>query len=418
MPKRLNLVLSFLFFFLTATASAAPQRVKTGIDILFEEGEAAALKGKKIGLITNHTAINRQMRPTHDILRQQEKSYGYKLAALFAPEHGLHGMAYADEEVEDDELPQGIPLYSLHGKTRRPTEKMLDGIDLLIFDIQDIGSRSYTYSSTLYYAMEEAAKRGIEVIVLDRPNPINGITVDGPMLDKEMRSFVGYINVPYCHGMTIGELARYFNGEYRVGCKLKVVPMKGWNRKMNFEETGLPWIPTSPHIPEASTAFYYPATGIMGELAFVNNGIGYTLPFKLVGAPWIDGKLYAKHLNAQKFPGVHFEPFHFRPFYGKYAKEDCQGVLVVITNRQSFKPVTTQYLLLGILKSLYPEKFNEAFSPESRRLEMFHKVNGTKEIYKIMTQNPYFVWTLRGFQEKERDAFRKARRKYLIPAYS
>jgi len=411
---------SFLLYLLATAAIFASQHtvsVKAGIDVLMEGSDYNKLKGKKIGLITNHTAVNSRMVSTIDILYRQQKKGGFTIKALFTPEHGLHGAAYASEEIEHNEHIDGIPVYSLHGKTRRPSQSMLKGIDLLIYDIQDIGARSYTYSTTLFYVMEEAAKYQIPVIILDRPNPINGLTIDGPMLDESLRSMVGYINVPYCHGMTIGELARFFNGEYRIGCPLTVIPMKGWQRSMSFAETNLPWIPTSPQIPEASTAYFYPTTGIIGELSLVNIGVGYTLPFKVVGAPWINAQLFAKHLNAQRFPGVHFEPFHYRPFYGKFAQEDCQGVLIIITNPASYKPVTTQYLLLGILKSLYPTQFKEALDMAKNKITLFNKVNGTKEIFRIMTEQPFIVWTLRSFQEDEREKFRQKRKKYLISDY-
>ncbi|MEM1283317.1 MAG: DUF1343 domain-containing protein [Chlamydiota bacterium] len=401
----------------TADAASHP-KIHVGVDNLFEGKNPQIMRKKSIGLITNHTAVNREMKPTLDVLLSNANKYQYTVKAIFAPEHGLFGAAYANEDIGHQVHHNGIPIYSLHGETDRPTEKMLRGIDLLIYDIQDIGARSYTYSTTLFYVMEEAAKRGIDVIVLDRPNPINGLTIDGPMLDERYRSKLGYINVPYCHGMTIGELAQYFNGEYKVGCHLRVVPMKGWKREMSFQETGLAWIPTSPQVPEASTAFFYPTTGIIGELSLMNIGIGYTLPFKVVGAPWIDANLFAQHLNAQKFPGVHFEPFHYRPFYGKFAHEDCHGVLIVISNPKTFKPVTTQYLIMGIVKSLYPEKVQEALEATKSKKDLFHKVNGTKEIYQIISKEPYIVWKLRAFQQKEREEFRKVRSQYLISSYS
>lgn len=415
------LSLLFVFFLLIASPHAEAligPKVKVGADLLLNTEALEKLKNKNVGIITNHTGVDRNMRSTIDNLTYHAPKVGYKVVAIFAPEHGLTGSAYASEEILHQTHSDGIVIYSLHGKTRRPTPEMLKNIDVLIYDIQDIGSRSYTYSTTLFYAMEEAAKHNIEVIVLDRPNPINGMTIDGPMLDDHMRSMVGYINVPYCHGMTIGELAQYFNGEYQIKCRLTIVPMKGWNRAMTFQDTGLPWVPTSPQIPEASTALLYPTTGIIGELSLVNIGVGYTLPFKLIGAPWIDASILAKTLNAQKFPGVHFEPFHYRPFYGKFAREECHGTLIVITDPQTFKPVTTQYLIIGILKSLYPEKFEEAMEVVKTKKEMFHKVNGTEKIFQIMTKSPYIVWTLRTFQEKEREAYRKRRQKYLIPSYS
>ena len=266
--------------------------------------------------------------------------------------------------------------------------------------------------------MEEAAKKGIPVMVLDRPNPINGVVIDGPMLEEKWRSMVGYVNVPYCHGMTVGELSTYFNEEHKIGCDLHVVPMKGWYRTMSFSDTGLAWIPTSPNIPEATTPLYYPTTGLIGELHFMNIGIGYTLPFKVVGAPWIDAKKFAEKLNAQKFPGVYFEPFYYRPFFGRFSQEDCQGVLIIVSNPRIYQPVSTQYLLIGMLKGLYPTQFREALDEFKPRKEMFCKVNGTEEIYRLVTQEKNIVWKLKGVHEKEREEFKRLRKKYLIPAYS
>jgi uncharacterized protein YbbC (DUF1343 family) len=411
----LLIILSSQFSILQA---GNPPKVKVGADLLFTDKYIKLIEGKRVGLITNHTAVNSKMVSTIDLMKKHAKQHNFTLAALYAPEHGIDGAAYASESIDDEKDKDGIIIYSLHGKTRRPTDKMLKDIDVLVFDIQDIGSRSYTYITTLFYVMEAAVKKGIPVVVLDRPNPINGIVIDGPMMEDKWRSMVGYVNVPYCHGMTIGELARYFNAEHQVNCKLDVVPMKGWYRQMTFQDTGLPWIPTSPNIPEASTAFYYPVTGILGELQVVNIGIGYTLPFKIIGAPWIDAKAFAQNLNNQKFPGVYFEPFYFRPFYGRFAHEDCQGVLIVITNPLTYKPVSTQYLLIGLLKSLYPSKFKEALAESQDRKAMFSKVNGTDRIYKIISEEKNIVWKLRSFQEKEREEFAQNRKKYLISAYT
>ena len=413
--QRFYLFLCIIFFTFPLYAERAP-RVTVGIDVLLLRN-AHLLKGKRIGLITNHTAINGKMKLTVDILKENAAAKGFKLVALFAPEHGLYGAALAAEEVEDESDPDGLPIYSLHGKTQRPTGDMLKNIDLLIYDIQDIGSRSYTYISTLFYVMEEAAKRHIPVIVTDRPNPINGVIVDGPMLEDKFRSIVGYINVPYCHGMTIGELAQFFNSEYSVKCDLRVIPMDGWRRTMSFEDTGLIWIPTSPHIPEASTAYYYPTTGFLGELQLVNIGVGYTLPFKLVGAPWIDATLFAKHLNSQKFPGVYFRPFYYKPFYGRFAHELCQGVQIIITDTHVYQPIQTQYLLMGILKSLYPEKFKDAMAQSKSRKDMFCKVTGTEEVYRILNDKKYVVWDLKDLHKKQRQDFMKVREKYLNSNY-
>lgn len=389
-------------------------QVLVGSEVLFKGPMVNHLRGKKIGLITNHTAVNAAMCSTLDLLKEQAGQYNFTVTALFAPEHGLLGSDHAFENVGNSQTVDGIPIFGLFGKQQRPTSEMLEKIDFLIYDIQDIGSRSYTYVTTLFYAMEEAAKARIPVMVLDRPNPINGVMVDGPMLEDKWRSIVGYINVPYCHGMTVGELASFFNTEYSIGCDLKIVPMENWNRKMSFAETGLIWVPTSPNIPEATSPLYYPLTGILGELSIVSIGIGYTLPFKIVGAPWINAENFAKSLNKQKFPGVHFQPFYFKPFHGKYNREECQGVLIVVTDPLSYQPVATQYLLIGGLKSLYPIKFKEALEASQSRKEMFCKVNGNDEIYRIMSEEKNIVWKLRGYQQKERQRFLLKRRKYLL----
>lgn len=408
----------FIIFVLCIHFQLPSASVQLGVDRLFTKEYDSILRGKRIGLVTNHTAVDRQFQSTSFLMKKYAKEKEFVLQALFAPEHGLTGNQYASENVKDAKDKDGIPIYSLHGETRRPTLAMLKNLDLIIYDIQDIGSRSYTYISTLFYVMEEAAKRHLPVLILDRPNPINGIIVDGPLLEEKWRSMVGYINIPYCHGMTVGELALYFNEEYKIGCELTVIPMKGWKREMSFQDTGLKWVPTSPHIPEANTAFYYPMTGLLGELQLVNIGIGYTLPFKVVGAPWLDGVLLAQRLNAQKFPGVYFYPFSYRPFFGRYAKEDCQGIFIMITNPRTYQPIATQYLIIGILKSLYPQKFQKALELSTEKQTMFHKLNGTAEVYRILKEEKYVTWKLRDLYQKDKNAFLIKRKKYLISDYN
>jgi len=391
--------------------------VTLGIDRFFAEKFSDSLKAKRVGLITNQTGVNRQLRSTIDLFFEHQGTF--TLTAIFSPEHGLNGIGRSSEEMEGGKnQPQtlrGVPIYSLHGKTRRPTAEMLKKVDLLVYDIQEIGCRSYTYASTLFYAMEEAAKRKIPVIVLDRPNPLGGLIVDGPMLEDKWRSFLGYINVPYCHGMTIGELARFFNGEYRIGCHLQVVAMRGWGREMTFKETGLPWLPTSPYIPESDTPFYYASTGILGATGLVNIGIGYTLPFKVVGAPWIKGGLFAEKLNAQKLPGVTFVPFSYRPFYGLYKDQDCDGIKIVITSAKIYKPLAVQYLLIGILKSLYPKQFEKRLQQLTAvERTSFCKVNGTEQILKIMEEQRYIGWKMASYDEGKRELFLEKRKKYLL----
>lgn len=399
-----------LFFLLLFSFSLYAGPVRIGIDRLFEEEYAHLLKNKRVGLITNHTGVDSGLNSNIKIFKSRTK-----LVALFCPEHGLDGAGRAYEKIDHSKDRDGIHIYSLHGETRRPTPEMLKDVDVLVYDIQEIGCRSYTYISTLFYAMEEAAKKGIPVVVLDRPNPMGGIVVDGPMLQDKWRSFIGYINVPYCHGMTVAELARYFNAEYKIGCKLHLVPMEGWKRRMSFKETGLAWIPTSPYIPESDTPFFYASTGILGALGVVNIGIGYTLPFKVIGAPWIDGYHLAEKLNEQKLPGVKFVPFYYQPFYGKFAKEQCEGVKIIITSPNAYRPLAVQYMLIGMLKSLYPVQFQAKLNQiTDADKASFCKVNGNSEILSIITNENFIAWKLIGYEKEERNVFLEKRKKYLM----
>ncbi len=403
----------FLFFFFWNAFLFSSPCVRLGVDVFFEDGHVQLLKKKKVGLVTNHTGVNSSLNTTFELLQRHAKDY--QVVALFSPEHGIRGSALAAEKIDHEKEQEGIPVYSLYGSTRRPTEKMLEGIDLVIFDIQEIGCRPYTYATTLFYVMEEAAKQDVEVMVFDRPNPLGGSLVDGPMLHEEWRSFLGYVNVPYCHGMTIGELAHYFNDQYEIKCRLTVIPMKGWKRKMTYQDTGLFWIPTSPHIPEADTPLYYASTGILGELDLVSIGIGYTLPFKVVGAPWIDGVRLAMQLNRQNLPGVKFLPFSFRPFYGVFKNLDCYGVHILITDKKSYRPLSVQYALLGLLKSLYPKEIQKYFhdlSAEKKR--QFCRVNGNAEILQMIEKEKYVVWKMIHFEQKERECFVEKRKNFLL----
>lgn len=405
----------YLLLLISLFGTLAAEPVKPGIDVFIKEGHISRLKNKKVGLITNQTAVNSELKSTLDLLKANAKDY--RVVAVFAPEHGFYGRDRASQEVENEDI-DGIPIYSLHGPTRRPTEAMLKGIDVLIYDIQDIGSRSYTYITTLFYVMEEAAKKKIPVIVLDRPNPINGVTVDGPMLEESLRSMVGYINIPYCHGMTVGELAQFFNKEYKVGCYLEVIPMKGWTRAMTYRETGLPWIPTSPYIPESDTPLYYPITGVLGEISLVNIGIGYTLPFKLIGAPWINAMELSSSLNNAHYPGVYFTPFFYRPFYGKFKNENCEGVLITVSNPSKYKPLAVQFLIIETLRKLYPLPYKAAVEFNHGKQEMFSKVIGSRQVWENLLSKRNFVLEMRNLHENEKKAFYEKRTKYLIPSYS
>jgi uncharacterized protein YbbC (DUF1343 family) len=393
---------------------AAAFTVELGTDQFAEQILNLGLKGKSIGLVTNHTGVSSKGVSTISLL---EKNSDIKLAALFSPEHGLAGVEVAGKKIEGAKKDK-LMVHSLHGDHRRPTDAMLKGLDAIVFDIQDVGVRGYTYISTLFYVMEAAAKKGILVIVLDRPNPMGGSVVNGTMLDPKWRSFIGYINVPYCHGMTIGELATFFNSEYEIGCKLSVVKMKGWKRSMTFRETALHWIPTSPNVPEADTPYFQAATGILGELGLVNIGVGYTLPFKVIGAPWIDGKKLADHLNNQKLKGVHFAPFSYKPFFGLYAKEECSGVLLQITDHASFMPVDVQFLILGALKSLYPKKVSAILKGVSKeKRDLFCKAVGNDTVLKLLESEETIAWKLIDMSQSESKGFVQKRQKYLFQEY-
>jgi uncharacterized protein YbbC (DUF1343 family) len=406
-------ILCLFILLMCSPCVANARKGEVGVDVFFKEGFAQKLKGKKVGLVTNHTGVNGDLIPTYELFMNNE--CGFRLVALFAPEHGFRGEVYADEVCHDIPSFKGVPVYSLYGKTRKPTAKMLADLDVIVYDIQDIGSRSYTYATTLFYVMEEAAKLGKPVIVLDRPNPIGGKIVDGPMLQDKWRSFLGYLNTPYCHGMTIGELSRFFNSEYKVGCHLTVIPMKGWKREMTFRDTELPWIPTSPYVPEADSPLYYATTGIIGSLSIVSIGIGYTLPFKVVGAPWIDAEAFAKALNSQKISGVRFVPFHFRPHFGLYKGEACQGVLITVTSKEQFRPLVVQYLMLGVLKTLYPSQIKKGLDAlDTVKTNHFCKACGNGEMLTLLREEKYAAWKLIEYQKDARDLFKDKRKKYLL----
>ncbi len=407
----------FLLFLLLPIPLLAITQV--GADRLFESNYFMLLKGKRIGVITNQSALNNQLKTTFDLLKERQ-SEGYSLTAVFAPEHGFFGSAYACETVKDQKLGE-IPLFGLFGERRRPTAEMLNKVDLLIYDIQDIGTRSYTFISTLFYCMEEAAKQEIPLIVLDRPNPMGGLVVDGPLVEEAWRSFLGYAEVPYCHGMTTGELAHYFNEEYSIGCQLTVIPMKGWKRGMSFMETGLPWVPTSPQIPEPDTPFFYPTTGLIGHCSIANIGIGYTLPFKLVGAPWINAEKFAAALNDQELPGVFFQSYYYRPFFGKFKSENCQGVRMIVTEHNQFLPMTTQFVIMGTLKNMYPKQFEEAFAKmvaSASSKDVFIKLSGGETILNIISKEKFIIWKLRDLCVEARSQFLPIRAKYLNATYN
>jgi len=326
-------------------------RVLTGIDVL-ERDNFKPLAGMRLGLITNHTGRNREGRQTIDVLH---KAPGVKLVALFAPEHGIRGLA--DDKVSDskDEA-TGLPIYSLYGETRRPKPEQLKDLDALVFDIQDVGVRFYTYIATLGYVLEEAAKIKLPVFVLDRPNPIGGLDVDGPIADKDKLSFTSYHTIPTRHGLTIGELAQLFNRQRNIGADVRVIKMDGWRRSMWFDETNLTWVNPSPNMRSLTEATLYPGVGLL-ETTNVSVGRGTDTPFEIVGAPWIQGDKLAEVLNLRGLQGVRFVPVRFTPNASVFKGEPCGGVNIIVTDRAAFRPLLTGIEMALALRKLYSNEW-------------------------------------------------------------
>jgi uncharacterized protein YbbC (DUF1343 family)/CubicO group peptidase (beta-lactamase class C family) len=348
------------------TLPPAPARppVQSGLDVLRAEN-FARLNGKRVGLVTNHTGRSRDGATAIDLLHGAK---GVQLAALFSPEHGIRGILDASVPSSVDQQ-TGLPIYSLYGETRRPSEAMLNGLDAIVIDLQDIGARFYTYMTTMAYVMEEAAKRRVAVVVLDRPNPINGFQFEGPLLDKAQLGFTGYFPMPVRHGLTLGELARLFNGENGIGADLTVVEMKNWRRDDWFDETGLPWINPSPNMRNLVQATLYPGIGAI-EGTNLSVGRGTDTPFEQIGAPWIDGVQLAETLNQRRLPGIRFYPVRFTPSASKYANEECQGVFMIVTDRAALRPVRVGLEIAAALNRLYGAKF---------QLEAAERLFGSKD---------------------------------------
>ena len=397
-----------------AIAIGATPTVKTGIDVLVEQN-FAPLEGKRVGLITNPTGVDCQLQPTIDILHNAEN---VNLVALFAPEHGVRGNVYAGDKVSHaTDAKTGLKVHSLYGKSRKPTAEMLQNIDVLVYDIQDIGCRSYTFISTMGLAMQAAAEHDIEFMVLDRPNPLGGYRVEGCPVEKGYTSFVSQYSIPYIYGLTCGELAQLLNGEGMIGnkpCKLSVITMQGWTRDMDFEATGLPWVLPSPHIPQPLSAYFYPLSGIAGELGTISIGVGYTKPFQLFAAAWVNADKLASNLNRLNLPGIVFRPIHYTPFYSVGKESRLQGVEVHIIDRNKASLSEVQFYVMQEMAALYPE--HKAFDNATQsRLNMIDKVCGTDQIRKLFTQR--YKWEdARDYWNKGVGAFKqKSRQYYLYP---
>lgn len=406
-----------LIFALSAAVAlcAGAARVKPGVEVLRDHG-FEGLKGKRVGLITNPTGVDNKLKSTIDILHDAE---GVELVGLYAPEHGVRGDVHAGDHVDNFVDPAtGVTVYSIYGKNRKPTPEMLKDVDVLVYDIQDIGCRSFTFISTMGLAMEACAELGKEFMVLDRPNPVGGNKVEGNLTEDDCVSFVSQFPIPYLYGLTPGELANYINDEGLLPdgkkVKLTVVPMEGWTRDMEFRETGMPWVLPSPHIPNPETAVLYPVSGILGELGYMSIGVGYTEPFKLFCAEWIDAEKLSQRMNALELPGIMFRPIHIKPFYSVGQGKNLQGVEVYVTDKEVAPLSLTQFYVMQELADMYPDKavFKEG-NADPGRFNMFDKVSGSKQIRERFSKN-HKVADISEYWNKDAAAFKDRSAKYYL----
>lgn len=417
--KRLLILGICLLAMLTGReAFASEPVVKTGIEVLRDRG-FEELKGRRVGLVTNPSGVDAHLRSTIDILFNAPE---VELVALYGPEHGVRGDVYAGGHVTDAvDATTGLPVYSLYGPTRKPAPEMLEGIDVIVYDIQDVGVRSYTYISTLGLVMEACGEKGIEVMVLDRPNPLGGNKIEGCVVEPGFFSFVSQYRIPYVYGLTVGEVAMMINEEGMncgqkgtqepAHCKLTVIPMEGWTRDMVYEDTGLPWVLPSPNIPFKDTPVYYAAAGICGELyGFLNIGIGYTLPFQVFSATWLDAVRLKERLESYELPGISFRTIWFKPFSGSQKGELVQGVQYFFTDYEQARITETQFYVMQAVAELYPDR--KAFEI-IKGYGLFDKVCGTDYV-RHEIQKHYKASDIIGYWRKDEDAFRALSQKYHI----
>ncbi len=382
-----------------ASGAAAP--VRPGVEV-FVEHPPAVVRGKRVGLITNQSGIDRQRRSTIDLLRASTE---LTLVALYSPEHGIRGIAETRVTSSVDEK-TGLPVHSLYGETYKPTPRMLEGIDVLVYDIQDLGVRQYTYESTLALAMQAAAEKGIPIVVLDRPNPITGTILEGDILEPAYHSFVGIYPVLSRHGMTLGELAKMYNAEQRIGAELTVVPVEGWRRGTWWDQTGLPWVNPSPNIRRLEAAIHYPGT-VFFEAINVSEGRGTDLPFEQIGAPWLKNTDVVAAMNAMRLPGIRFETVAFRvaESANKYPGQLLNGVRFILTDRDAYRPLATSLLMIDLIRRLHPDQFQWADSTIERH-------GGTARLRRAI-ESGTLPELLREW-ERDQAAFREKRAPYLI----
>lgn len=395
------------------TALAMSAVTKPGVEVL-RDNNFKQLEGKRVGLITNPTGVDNSLKSTIDILHEAKN---VKLVALYGPEHGVRGDVHAGDTVNTFIDPAtGVKVYSLYGKTRKPSKEMLKDVDVLVYDIQDNGCRSFTFISTMGVAMEACAENGIEFMVLDRPNPLGGNKVEGNLVEPKWVSFVSQFPIPYLYGLTPGELAVMLNEEKMLKdgkkVKLTVVPMEGWTRDMNFQATGMPWVLPSPHIPQPESSYYYPISGILGELGYMSIGVGYTLPFQLFCASWIEAGKLAKRMNDLNLPGMRFRPVHIKPFYSTGKGENLQGVQPYVTDPDAANLTMVQFYVMQELADMYPDHktFDHA---DKKRFDMFDKVCGSDQIRVRFSKN-HKVADIIDYWNKDADAFKAKSTKYYL----
>jgi uncharacterized protein YbbC (DUF1343 family) len=399
------------------TLSAAAQ-VKSGVEVL-RDRHFQGLEGKRVALLTNPSGVDRKLHSTIDILHNAEN---VNLVRLFSPEHGVRGDIYAGGYADDtvDET-TGLKVYSIYGKHRSPTPEMLEGLDVVVYDIQDVGARSYTFISALGLMMRACAENGVEVMVLDRPNPLNGLKVEGCCVEPGFHSYIGEFKIPYVYGLTVGELALLINEEglncgekgdlEPLKCKLTVVPMEGWKRSMTYADTGLPWVLPSPQVPGAQNAIGYPCAGIVGDFSsfYLNIGVGYTLPFEVFAAEWIDAQKFKETLDSYNIPGVAFRTIHYKPFFGSDQGKLLHGVQYYFTDYDAAPLTLLNFYVMQAVHELYP-----GHNPYDGKANRTHDiVCGTDYVRNTFGQS-FKVSDIIDYWNKDVEAFKSLSRKYYL----
>ncbi len=429
--KRTILFAAMLCWVMTACCacpetSSKSTTVRTGIEVL-RDRHFDVLQGKRVGLVTNPTGVDSHLKSTVDIFFEAPE---VNLVALYGPEHGVRGNVHAGDHVGNEvDSKTGVTMYSLYGSTRKPTAEMLADVDVLVYDIQDNGCRSYTYISTLGMLLEACAEYDKELIILDRPNPLGGRKIEGCLAEDGYISFVSQFKIPYLYAQTPGELALMLNAEADSAnavsgkgvakdgalskpVKLTVIPMEGWTRDMKWEDTGLEWVVASPHVQTGHTAYFYPQTGILGEFGFYNIGVGYTLPFELIGASWIDADEFAAAMNDLHLPGLVFRPIHYKPFYSVGKGEQLQGVQIHLMDFDAAHLSSVQFYVLEVLNRLYPDHvfFEEC---DKGRFRMFDIVCGTGFVRDTFSKS--YTWeSLREYWNKDVESYRERSSQYYL----